>query len=205
MTGGFYKFSLLTDEDFRTIQNLLDTKLSDKIKSDLQKAHQHFAIDQNIDLSRLSKTKAKLDKLAKALADFEDIDGLTEQSLITAMPHTTCPSISDLNRNIHKLRKRAEIALQNLPAKTKPGPNEKIWPLRTLVTALKAIYEEVTGKKATLTKAKESKKPSKPKQNTPRGDFYNFVHGFLNIVKYPLWSDDALMAVIEEVLYKKLN
>jgi len=206
MSAGFYEYFFWSEENFQSIQNVLGVELSDEIKIELQQAHRYFAINQTIDISRLSKTRARLERISKALDDYEDLDALTEQVLILALPRTKCPSIQDVNRDLRKLHERAVIALKGMPAKDKPGPNEKVWPLRTLIATLRDTYEKSTGKKATLVKAKESSikgKASKVKHNTPQGQFFEFVSEFLRIVKHQPHSDTALMRQIEKVLYPR--
>jgi len=198
MCGGFYEFFFWSEENFQSIQNVLGVELSDEVKTNLQKAHRYFAINLTIDISRLSKTRSRLERIIKALDDYEDLDALTEQVLILALPHTKCPSVQDVNHDLRKLYERAVIALKCMPAKDKPGPNKKVWPLRTLIVSLKDIYEKTTRKRAMLIKAKESKAT---KHNTPKGSFFNFVKEFLRIVNYQPHSDIALMRTIEEVIY----
>ena len=189
-------------QDIRSVLGL--KRMTCKTKNELQNAHRIFSMNLGINISRFSKTRARLEEIYKVLRKYEDIDSLTEQVLMLALPHTKCPSISELNHNLRKLCERADIAIKNLPAKDKSGPDEKIWPLRMLVATLNSIYEEATGSKATLIKAKESSATSKRanvKSNTPRGPFFDFVKKYLEIVKYKPYSDIALMRVIEKVLY----
>ena len=198
-------FFFWQNEHHKDIRSVLGVKrMTCKTKNELQNAHRIFVMNLGINISRYSKTKAKLEKIYKVLRKYEDMDSLTEQVLILALPHTKCPSISELNHNIRKLCERADIAIKNLPPKDKSGPDEKIWPLRTLVARLNIIYEETTGSKATLIKAKESSATSKRasvKNNIPSGPFFDFVKKYLQIIKYKPHSDIALMRVIERVLY----
>jgi hypothetical protein len=198
MSGRFYEFFFWSEENFKSIQKVLGGDLSDEVKSELQQAHRYFAINMTIGPSRLSKTRSKLEKISKVLQDYEDIDSYTEHALTLALPYTKCPSIQDVNHDIRKLLERAMIALKGMPLKDKPGPDKKIWPLLTLVTSLKGIYEKSTGKRVGLSKAKESKRK---KQNAPQGPFFRFVKEYLHIVKYQPHSDIALMRTIEEVIY----
>ncbi len=194
-------FFLWTGDHFRRIENILGAPLSDDNKLILQNAHHNFLTDLDTALSRIAKTRAKLEKIQKVLSGYEDIDGLTEQVLIMAMPHTPCPSIPDLNRDLKKLLQRADIALRRLPKKDKPGPDEKAWPLRTLISTITPVFENTTGGGATLIKAKESKKA---KQNTPSGKYFSFISEYLQIINYTHHSEIALMRIIEQVIYPEL-
>jgi hypothetical protein len=199
MTAGVCKFFFWSKKHFQCIREVLGMhRLPHEVKHVLQEAHRCFAIHLNTDISRLSKVRRQLERISKVLADYKDIDGLTEQVLILALPHTPCPSIADLNRDLRKLHERAVIALKNIPPKDRPGPHQKEWPLRTLIGALKDIYEKSTGKKATIIKSKESKMQ---KHNTPRGPFFEFVTEFLQIIGYKPHSNIALSRTMDQVIY----
>ena len=183
------------DDPFDRIRTSLSVdELSDKIKKALQDAHKHFAVDNTMDLSRPSRSRSCLKKIEKhstmLIKTLDSIDDLTFDSILKALPNTKAPSVHDLQRDLGRLKNRASIAIKKLPVDRR-GPDEKVWPLRTLIGKLKLIYQETTGKKATLIK----------QLNDPQGTFFNFIKTFLDIVEYKAWSDIAIMRTIEEVIY----
>jgi len=82
-------FFFWQNEHHKDIRSVLGVKrMTCKTKNELQNAHRNFVMNLEINISRFSKTRAKLDKIYKKLRKYEDIDSITEQVLILALPHT---------------------------------------------------------------------------------------------------------------------
>jgi hypothetical protein len=208
LTQDNYDFPYLDDEEFNKVGKTLKAiKIKEETKAQLQDSiRKYFTYkDWHDNTPRNAKIRTELINLRdKSQALIDCLKELSEKSINLLIDYNPFlfpqAELFDTVDNISEFKKifdAIQVVLEKLEPDT-GGPVKTKLPLRIFIINLKGIFEEVTGKGATITW-------SEINQNY-QGHFFRFVEELLEIIApEEIWSNASLGKQIERALRTTKN